>query len=322
MDDFRIEKVAKKPSYSFEKVHIKKGALTLAIIISLCTGCERFFMAGTPPPPPPPIVNIYVKLSSFDNATNLWEPAGGVTNAIYAVGDFGGLTVNGVQIPTWDPASTVAHLTKVTLDIYKLQLPNNLTNDAFLTFKFVNGTPGFGGTWANEEQEFTDSGLAFEGIANRTLDILKGLATNIYMTNDILSNVGGTAMGCITHWKGVGPTYKSTNVTFNITFINNLITNVVGTNISPGDYVLLHGSFYYSSFAVTSNQVQADDSVTMTFLYNGVSSVVSYFVCPSQGIAAQRVYDNYGSEFIYAVPFAQSVSGTVVVTNSGAWRSW
>ncbi|NPV02265.1 MAG: hypothetical protein HPY53_12890 [Brevinematales bacterium] len=215
MGDFKVEKVTDVPGYSAKLTKRKKflARVALAILSSLVIGANLGCspMGGIPiPVPPTPNVNIYIKLSTVDNAQDLYEPVGGVTNAIYAVGNFGGLKVNGVAIPVWDPSSAVAQLTRVSADMFKLELLNYLTNNASLSFRFVNGSPGFGGTWTNEEQEFTDDGSTFEGVSNRTLTIFPAYSywnfTNIYMTNDVVSNIGGTAMGCITHWKGVTST--------------------------------------------------------------------------------------------------------------------
>jgi uncharacterized membrane protein YjfL (UPF0719 family) len=143
------------------------------------------------------------------------------------------------------------------------------------------------------------------------------------MTNDVVSNVGGTAMGCIEHWKGVGPTYTCTNVSVTLVFVNNLITNDTGngTNIAVGAPLCLAGSFNGYTTGMT-NALAADDSITFVFTYVTGPASIAFVVATPQLWGAQTAYNNGGADFGYAIPFAQSTSGTLVVTNTGYWRSW
>jgi hypothetical protein len=294
----------------------------MAMILTM-TACPVTPPDGDGLTPLTPKITIYVKLSATDNATNIYDSVGGATNSLFGAGDFGGLKVNSVVIPTWDPTSAVAQLTRVSADMFKLELVNDLTNNASLSFKFVNGSAGFGGTWANEEQEWMDDHSGYEGIANRSLDIIMGVSTNIYMTNDVVSNVGGAAMGCIEHWKGVGPTYTCTNVSVTLVFVNNLITNDTGngTNIAVGAPLCLAGSFNGYTTGMT-NALAADDSITFAFTYVSGPASIAFVVVTPQLWGAQTAYDNAGVDFGYAIPYAMAVSGTIVVTNTGYWKFW
>ena len=305
---------------------MKKVLVVLSVLSAIVlVGC-------TPPPPQPPItstpmINIYVKLSAFSNAQNLYEAAGGITNAIYGVGDFGGLKNNaGVVIPVWTPGSTAAQLAPAAgmANIWVLSLPNTLTNNASLGFKFVNGTPGFGGTYACEELEMMDDGSTTEGIANRTLNILKGFATNIWMTNDVVTNVGGTAMGCITVWKAVGGTYACTNVTVTVVLKDVVTNDTFGGNpcvVDQGTNVNLFGSFNGWAGTITNAAVDVNGNATFTFVYVSGAATVDY-----QGRATTGANTFYysaigGGNFSLTIPAAQATSGTVVVTNKGAWKN-
>jgi len=243
-------------------------------------------------------------------------------NVVYIVGDLSNLsTTPDMQnkLAIWDATSQKGQMTKEG-NLWKIDLYTDATNDASYYFKFVNGTSGYGGTWANEEMEYKADGTTKEIINNRTLDVLATEQyTVLYATNDVANtdNKDVVADSKIVVWKGTGGTYTCSNVTFYITHTP-VITNSPPVDVAAGDYVELWGSFNGWSGVVASNTVDgANNSVTFTFQYTGAAAVDWQL----RKAGFNGSYDT-GNNFSYVIPLSQATGGTVKITNSGYWRGW
>jgi hypothetical protein len=276
-----------------------------------------------------PTVNIYV--STLGDATNLYESIAGVTNDVYIVGDLGGMTRvdDNVAVANWDPTSVTGVMTKVSANMYKIALRNNLTNNAALSFKFVNGTPGYGGAWANQEDVTNTSGGGWQqdNSYNRGVLVAMAVSTNIYFTNTgVNAALNDTNYNGIPHWDAVGPTYTA-NATVTITVTN---ANLVGT------FILTNGASIDTNSITNGTPLTVNGFITNAVAWQGnftnISVVGNAFTFTvQQTIAAGQYqittptatktwsYDNGGNINVSILP---GVTSTNLILNNLQWRFW
>lgn len=255
------------------------------------------------------------------DATNLWDSAGGQNNVIYLVGDVSSnkFWPSSNTIETWNPGAQAGLMTKDPVTgYYYCVLLNQNTNNVTYGFKFVNGSPSFGGAWSTEEQQFaTNAGFTNkEGInANRNVDVLVGSNTYAYFTNDHITNVGGYTGGKIATWKAVAGTYSVTNVLINITFLA-VQTNTF-VEVDDGTNVQLHGSLNGWSAAADTKAVSASN---VTFVYTNYfgSATIDYQV---RTIGTVKYLKYMGGNFSYTIPAAKSGSTLVITNSNGLWAN-
>jgi len=210
---------------------------------------------------------ITIYFATTTNTTDLYESSEGLTNDVYIVGSLGSSrnVANSLLVPSWNPASPNGLCTFISnaviggnsVSLYKIVLEYSNTTDFSTGFKFVNGTPTFGGDWANEEmkRKATDDGL--DGIGgNRTFDVAASAGTNIvvFLTNqkmtpdycDLDANDGvGSA---ILFWKGVTSTLKCIDFDLTLTF-----SDAVGSTGYDANNMVLYGNFNSWSSAFATN---------------------------------------------------------------------
>lgn len=261
----------------------------------------------------PAIITLYVGLNSIDNAADLVTP-NGMTNSVYIYGNFSGLPLagSGAVITAWDLSDPDGEMQyQPGKGLYMIRFTNNVTSNSVLSFNFANGTPGEGAHALNEEQQSDLTPFI------REATVKPGERLIVYLTNDIINNMGGNANALIYRWKNVYPTYSVSNVTLQVVGMN-LVTNdavIVGV-VNVGDNISLWGTMNNWSGAYTTAFIQADDNAQFTINYSGTASLQWHF--RSGGVSG--AYDNAGEEFYYAFPQNGS-GGTFTVTNRGSWHN-
>lgn len=270
-----------------------------------------------------PKITIVVKL--LPNATNLFDPVAGANNDIYIVGSLAGLKLysdTNKVLQNWNPGDTNAKMTFLSNDsdglpLYKIEFLNDLTNGVNLQFKFVNGTPGFGGVWANVEKTADDG-----EINNRTATIDPGvdvLITNIDATIVTGANVDVAPNG-IQKWANVGPTYSVTNVTLTI-IVSNVATNNASGNLFGA--FGLSGDFNgwgdpdLSSILGTNGDGTVNISNTITNYFGGAS--IGFKTRGSNTTSGSWDWEGGGNHSISLPPSFASGGSTNIYTIHNGW---
>ncbi len=269
-----------------------------------------------------PKITILVKLLA--DASNLALPQFGVTNTVYIAGSLSNFRLasdTNKLLSWWDPKDLDAEMTYLSNDsdglpVYGIVLANDLTNNLTIQFKFVNGTIGYGGDWANVEKDSSGG-----EIGNRSLDIEAGVDVTFvaFGTSTDPANAGGT--NGVQKWAGVGPTYP----------VSSVIVTLIKTNVNPQNFYAFVGGtpcLSKSGTNIWGNITLRDDElpVLVTNIYSSIDVIVTFtqtgfasFTYKLQGSAdgASWTWENNPDTAVFIKPGETNV--TNIANFNGGW---
>ncbi len=257
-------------------------------------------------------------------AQNLYDSISGYTNAIYVVGGLNSanLTVNGTNLSDWVPDDPTPQLQYLSNNIYQLVTHYRTSTPLTLNYKYVNGTPGLGGSWNNVEMT-TNRG----NVNNRLIDIPAAdadiIATNLG-TILVPSGINDVDPNGIQYWASTDPTYNAVNVTIvlNVTNIAILWTAYSGDYGFMGSIPQLSGSgagiWDYANpktATITTNGL-GNLNASCQITYSGLP----YFYYKLVGQTNSGIRQEFNPTHPLSIPIEKRAGG--IMTNFATFQGW